>query len=163
MSEFPNEVIDVADMPRDVPVLGAEPIVAKPKRKRRKKVAPKVRTPKVKPVDPILEASKASATLSPDAADAQPIEEAPASSIVQGVGAIFEEAREDRFKKMFREPVSITAPPIKSTWAERFVFGLRRMTGFDPDVPPVRFSTTLTIIFCFAIVGAAAGVARAVL
>lgn len=167
MSDIPNDVTDlIADMPRDVPVLGTEPV--KPKKRRKRKAnpaAPKVvRAPKIKP-DPIrdaFEASKASATTPPIAMDAQPLGEAPAPSIVQGVGAL---DRQERYAQVFdaSAPPNHRAPRINSTWGQRFILGLRAMAGIDGDAQPVRFSTTVTIFLCFAIVGAAAGVARAVL
>lgn len=151
-----------------VPVMGADP-VKKPKRKRRKKVVAKVaRAPKTKPIDPLkaeAEALQAGALNPHFAMSASPVEEAPTPTLLTGVGAAhLEEARERRHKQMFVDARSTTAPPIKSTWRQRFVFGLRRMTGTDRvDREPVRLSTTLTVLLCFALVGALAGVARAVL
>lgn len=145
-----------------IPVLGTEPVAPKPKRKRRTKAQMAAARAKVerkaKKPDPIRdEASKASAAIAPELMVARPVEETPVSPIVRGTGGF------DRLPEMFRAdaPARI-APPIKSTWAQRFVFGLKSMTGFGPsDGEPVRLSTTLTVILCFAIVGAAAGVARA--
>lgn len=149
-----------------VPVMETIPVPPKKRRKRKAKpAAPKVARVSKPRFDPIRdEASKASAT-TPVAMDAQPHEEAPTPTLLTGVGADhFVEARERVLERQFRpDAQAFVSPPVGSTWAQRFVFSLRRMTGFDPSVPPVRFSTTLTIIFCFALVGAAAGVARAVL
>jgi len=166
-----NEELNPAPLPNgaaplgDIPVHGTEPVAPKKRRKRKAKpAAPRVaRTRKVKPIDPIKAAAQLS-SVSPAASDAR-ADEAPAPSIVQGVGADhFVEARERVLEKQFRADVrALVSPPIKSTWGQRFVFGLRRMTGIDGDAEPVRFSTTLTILFCFALVGALAGVARAVL
>lgn len=164
MNELPNDVNDIAaDLPRDVPAFQAEAIVAKPKRKRKKKAAPKVaRAPKVKPIDPLIAEHRSSSCVVGTAAA---VEEAPTPSIVQGVGADhLVERRERIHARQFDADVrALVAPPIKSTWAQRFVFSLRHMTGLDGDDTPVRFSTTLTILLCFALVGALAGVARAVL
>lgn len=154
-----------ADLGR-VPVLGTEPVKAKPKRKRRKKAVAKVaRAPKSPRIDPLRaeeEASKASATPLANLQSAQPIEEAPTSTLLTDVGAAYVEARERSERRMFADARSTTAPPIKSTWRQRFVFGLRRMTGLDKaDPEPVRLSTTLTVILCLAALGASAGVALA--
>lgn len=122
-----------------VPVMETIPVAPKKRRKRKAKpAAPKVaRTPKPR-FDPIRdEASKASTTTSPVAMVAAPIEEAPTPTLLTGVGADhFVEARERRLERMFdADARTTTAPPIKSSWRERFVFGLRRMTGFDPVNP----------------------------
>ena len=166
MIDLPNDTIDLTpaqEMPRDVPVMGTEPVKASRKRSRRKPTR-KARAEKTKQPDPILEASKASAPPTPNLQSAQPVEEAPTSTLLTDVGAAFVEARERSERRMFADARSTTAPPIKSTWAQRFVFGLRRMTGTDKvDAEPVRLSTTLTIILCFALVGTLAGVARAVM
>lgn len=148
-----------------VPVMGTEPVVAKPKRKRKKKAAPKVaRAPKIKP-DPIrdaFEASKASATIPGNLQSAQPHEEAPTSSIVQGVGADhFVEARERRLERMFdADARTTTAPPIKSSWRERFVFGLRRMTGFDSsdNSEPFTLGVALKTFLVACVIVSGAGV-----
>ena len=143
----------------DVPVHGTEPVAPKKRRKRKAKpAAPKVaRAPKVKPIDPLIAEHRSSSCVVGTAAA---VEEAPASSIVQGVGADhFREARERSERRMFDEnaPVRI-APPLKSSWWDRFVFGFRHMTGLDGDTTPMRPSTQFTILLCIisgvAVVGA---------
>ena len=145
-----------------VPVMETIPVAPKKRRKRKAKpAAPKVPRVSKPRFDPIRdEASKASATNPPILQSASPVEEAPASSIVQGVGADhFREARERSERRMFDEnaPVRI-APPLKSSWWDRFVFGFRHMTGLDGDTTPMRPSTQFTILLCIisgvAVVGA---------
>lgn len=74
-----------------IPVFHTEPAPAKPKRKRKKKAAPKVvRAPKVKPIDPLI-----AEQLSSVDGDAAAVEEAPTPTLLTGVGADhFVEARD---------------------------------------------------------------------
>jgi hypothetical protein len=148
-----------------VPVMGTIPVAPKKRRKRKAKpAAPKVaRAPKEKELDPLLR-EKLMQAAAPAIVSAAAADVSATHSLVDGAPLPAGYDRAARFAEVFQaEPRPLPAPPIKSTWRERFVFSLRRMTGFDPSVPPVRFSTTLTILLCFALVGAAAGVARAVL
>jgi len=143
-----------------VPVMGTEPAPKKRRKRKAKPAAPKVaRAPKIK-IDPLMAEHRASI-----APATQAVEEAPTPTLLTGVGADhLVERRERIHARQFDADVrALVAPPIKSTWAQRFVFSLRHMTGLDGDDTLVRFSTTLTILLCFALVGAAAGVARAVL
>ena len=164
-----NEVLDLTEAHEalvelgKIPVLGTDAVKAKPKRKRKKAVKP--RAAKVK-VDPILEASKASLTTPVVLQSAQPVEEAPAPSHrEQGVGADhFEEARVRRHERQFRaDVVAPLAPPLRSSWRERFVFigrGLRNMGGLveaEGEPEPVRLSTTVTAFLILAAGGAGAG------
>ena len=145
----------------DVPVHGTEPVAPKKRRKRKAKpAAPKVaRAPKVKPIDPLIAEHRSSSCVVGTAAA---VEEAPASSIVQGVGADhFVEARERRLERMFdADARTTTAPPIKSSWRERFVFGLRRMTGFDSsdNSEPVTLGVALKTFLVACVIVSGAGV-----
>lgn len=153
-----------------IPVLGTEPVKPKAKRRRKKKAAPKVaRAPKTPRIDPLRaeeEASQASAINPFVAMSTAPVEDTPTSALLAGVGAVLTEARESRFETHFREnPRPSAAPPIKSTWAQRFVFGLRRMTGFDPvnpNEPPsgISLGTGLFVIASTVAAGVTIGVLR---
>lgn len=145
--------------PRDVPVMGTEPVKAKAKRKRKKKAAPKVaRAPKVKPIDPLI-AEQLSSSLDGTAAA---VEEAPTPTILTGVGADHLVERRERIhaRQFDAEAPARTAPPIKSTWAQRFVFGLRRMAGLDgtDDPEPFTLSSTLKAFLVAAVCVSGAGV-----
>ena len=144
-----------------VPVMETIPVAPKKRRKRKAKpAAPKVaRAPKVKPIDPLIAEHRSSSCVVGTAAA---VEEAPAPSIVQGVGADhFVEARERRLERMFdADARTTTAPPIKSSWRERFVFGLRRMTGFDSsdNSEPFTLGVALKTFLVAGVIVSGAGV-----
>ena len=150
-----------------VPVMETIPVAPKKRRKRKAKpAAPKAaRVPKTPRIDPLLaedQASKASSTNSPVAMVAAPIEEAPAPTLLTGVGADhFREARERSERRMFDEnaPVRI-APPLKSSWWDRFVFGFRHMTGFDSsdNSEPFTLGVALKTFLVACVIVSGAGV-----
>jgi hypothetical protein len=147
-----------------VPVMETIPVAPMKRRKRKAKpAAPKVaRAPKPR-FDPIRdEASKASSTNSPVAMVAAPIEEAPTPTLLTGVGADHLIERRERIhaRQFDADARALVSPPIKSTWGQRFVFGLRRMTGFDSaaDPEPFALSSTLKALLVAAVCVSSAGV-----
>lgn len=150
-----------------VPVMETIPVPPKKRRKRKAKPAAlKVARVSKPRFDPIRdEASKASATNPPILQSASPNEAATETShCVQGpVADHFIEARERRYDLMFADARSTTAPPIKSTWRQRFVFSLRRVTGIDgaPGEPgSLRVGTAVSAAVIVTSIGALIGVYR---
>lgn len=158
-----------------IPVLGTEAVAPKPKKKRRTKAQMaaarakaerKVRASKPDPIRDEFNRSQASTTTPPDVGVvAQPDEAATVTShCVQGaVADHFIEARQRRHGLMFVDGRSNIAPPVRSTWRQRFVFGLRRMTGLVDDgsePEPAGFGVALTAALIVVSVGAAIGVYR---
>lgn len=141
-----------------VPVMETIPVAPKKRRKRKAKpAAPKVaRAPKTK-IDPLMAEHRASI-----APATQAVEEAPTPALLSGVGADHLIERRERIhaRQFDADAPARLAPPIKSTWRERFVFSLRRMTGLDnaADPEPFALSSTLKALLVAAVCVSGAGV-----
>lgn len=116
----PIDTVDLASA-QVVAVNGA--LAAKPKRKRRKAAKPAAR--RTKKPDPILEASKASATptIASLTEGAQPFEADPVADVSHAAGPSFD--REARYIAAVFDPSTAArpdlAPPAPSKWWQRFV------------------------------------------
>ena len=155
-----NETNDAPALPNGaahdmVPVMGIDPVataaadavVTKPKRKRRRKAAPaKPRAPRARRVDPLLAEQANSAAITPEIdRQGSPAEPSPSPIVRDGEVTA---RRERAYRKVYSDnaPRPERHPPLKSSWRQRFVAGLRNMVGFDTARPDVVDLTTAQII-----------------